>query len=376
MSKHSRYRIDGDDEEEPALKIRRLQQELATEKAKADVARAEADTAKAEADTAKAEADTAKAEADTAKAEVNSLKAREGTAPWIKKEGVSRCVQFDLSECDDAAKNMPLLQGVLDAVQQVFACPEVQKLLIPHDHLDDIPSNDPAAELANAKNHLESLVLTVIVEPFTEKKELAAFASSQAFENGRRELRINTNFLRGNLTGIPFKRALAVNAQGVWHEVGHVKGRIDGFKRETPKKQEFWSTTAKGYESGFVFCDAFNGGEILPKFGPQLKQKDAPSLRDIQDPTLYDRNLRFGPAVRTNKDGSRNYYQINDQWVARFVDAVADGTLATWIAGKSSAGDVLLMPDTLNSGDYTPPTVEQVSAMCYKRPPVPNEGKD
>jgi len=114
----------------------------------------------------------------------------------------------------------------------------------------------------------------------------------------------------------------------------------------------------------------------LPKFGPQLKQKDAPSLRDIQDPTLYDRNLRFGPAVRTNKDGSRNYYQINDQWVARFVDAVADGTLATWIAGKSSAGDVLLMPDTLNSGDYTPPTVEQVSAMCYKRPPVPNEGKD
>ncbi len=115
-------------------------------------------------------------------------------------------MQFDLQERDEAIASTPLLQGILDAVQQILACAEVQELFIPHDHLDSEPSDDLAAELASAKAHLESLIITVVVEPFTDKKEHSSFATSQPFENGRRELRINANMLRPDLTEIPFKR--------------------------------------------------------------------------------------------------------------------------------------------------------------------------
>src|SRR5690348_8723693 len=104
---------------------------------------------------------------------------------------------------------MPLLQGILDAAQQILACDEVQELFIPHDHLDSEPSDDLVAELASAKAHLEGLTITVIVEPFTDKKEQTSFATSQPFEGGRRELRINANMLRQGLTELAFKRYFA-----------------------------------------------------------------------------------------------------------------------------------------------------------------------
>ena len=40
------------------------------------------------------------------------------------------------------------------------------------------------------------------------------------------------------------------------HEVGHIKGRIGDFKRVTPQKEKFKSTTSKTSESGkfsFIF---------------------------------------------------------------------------------------------------------------------------
>ena len=121
---------------------------------------------------------------------------------------VSRSVHFDLSECDAVTVAMPLLQGILDAAQQILSCDEVQKLFIPHDHLDVEPSEDLVAELASAKAHLEALVMTVVVEPFTDN-EVGAFASSELFSSGRRELRINSNMLRSNLTSVPFRRCVS-----------------------------------------------------------------------------------------------------------------------------------------------------------------------
>ena len=36
---------------------------------------------------------------------------------------------------------------------------------------------------------------------------------------------------------------------------------------------------------------------------------------------------------------------------------------------KQDHGGIILLPDTINAGEYRPPTQEEVAATCYRPPP-------
>lgn len=81
----------------------------------------------------------------------------------------------------------------------------------------------------------------------------------------------------------------------------------------------------------------------------------------MADPNLFDRPLRFAPA--TTKP--RSYYQVDDGWAAAFVHDIADGALAARI-GTAATDSIPLLPKTVHSGAYKPPTPDEIRALCYR----------
>lgn len=95
------------------------------------------------------------------------------------------------------------------------------------------------------------------------------------------------------------------------------------------------------------------------------------TLKHMKDPELFSRFLRFAPA--TYKEASKIYYQVDDDWVRNFVEMVAAGEVKSLFADPRA---ILLLPKTVNAGEYRPPTSAEVAATCY-RPPreIPKDGK-
>ena len=124
---------------------------------------------------------------------------------------------------------------------------------------------------------------------------------------------------------------------------------------------------------GFALTDALFGGDILPMLGsgPNL---GSGTLANMSDPNLFNRNLRFSPAS-PKVQGSKIYYQIDDNWIREFVEQVAAGNIETYLGGKQS-GSILLLPDTINAAEYRPPTAAEVAASCYRPPPASPPKKD
>lgn len=118
---------------------------------------------------------------------------------------VSRLGNFDISKIAPEDRTNIVLASI-DATEQLLACPEVQKLLIPMDHFDDDPSADIEEELAKVVQHLKDFTILVTVEQFSKDAEVSSFGISQAFEQGF-TMRLNANiFSRPNLVNNSFQR--------------------------------------------------------------------------------------------------------------------------------------------------------------------------
>jgi len=170
-----------------------------------------------------------------------------------------------------------------------------------------------------------------------------------------------------------------VGAATVVHEVVHSKGRIENYEAKTPPK--LYSFVANEPEAsasfmkcsgdpslladaflGFAATDALFGGEILLLFGKGGDAVRLPTLANMQDPSVFDHNLRFAP---TEKLKPRAFYMILDEWVVRFLEDIERGAIANRIDSTPPA-DIPLVPATHNSGQYKPPSMEEIQSLCSR----------
>jgi hypothetical protein len=306
-----------------------------------------------------------------AEEEAYQLKMIAGRVPWKSRltrangTNVERLVNFDLNLVPLAQRTNVLLAS-LDAAGQIFAARRTQEIMIPVDHYENDEGNNVEEEVDAVKKHLTELTIRVTVENFNKTSEQASLGISQSFESEPilHTLRFNGYIFSKDLIDGNFVRNVVAGGPTSTHEAMHSKGRIDNVKARTPDKLK--SAGAMKNEAGFYVEELLFGGEILPRFGKGGDTQAPATTVTMGDPQLFDRPLRFAPVNATRTP--RSYYQVDDVWAFAFVRDIAEGALAARI-DATQAGSIPLLPNTVNSGAFKPPTVQEIRSLCHRPDP-------